>query len=126
MCAQKRDIRYKTQHAKIRGRVITAYGGRCACCGETEPKFLTLDHKNNDGAEHRRQINSELKAKGRTGGRSYTLLKWAIDNNYPDTLQILCYNCNCGKERNGGTCPHVSNSIICLTFQPFLGSELVN
>jgi hypothetical protein len=38
----------------IREDVIAAYGGRCACCGEFERDFLTLDHVNNDGAEHRR------------------------------------------------------------------------
>ena len=24
----------------------------------------------------------------------------------PDTIQILCFNCNCGRARNGGICPH--------------------
>src|SRR5262252_4538483 len=38
--------------------MIAAYGGECACCGETEPVFLTLDHVNGDGAAHRRSMNS--------------------------------------------------------------------
>jgi len=24
----------------------------------------------------------------------------------PDTLRFLCYNCNCGRQRLGGVCPH--------------------
>jgi hypothetical protein len=23
-----------------------------------------------------------------------------------DTFQVLCFNCNIGRERNGGMCPH--------------------
>ena len=34
-------------------RVLDHYGRACSCCGETEPAFLTIDHVNNDGAEHR-------------------------------------------------------------------------
>lgn len=25
---------------------------------------------------------------------------------YPKDIQILCYNCNLGREKNGGICPH--------------------
>lgn len=23
-----------------------------------------------------------------------------------DRYQLLCFNCNCGRHRNGGVCPH--------------------
>lgn len=84
----------------LRDRVFAAYGGyRCACCGETEPMFLSLDHINNDGAEHRRSIGQN----GRGGMKVY---QWIARNGFPDGFQVLCMNCNCGKARNGGVCPH--------------------
>lgn len=36
--------------------VIEYYGGRCVCCGEVVPEFLTVDHINGGGAAHRREI----------------------------------------------------------------------
>jgi hypothetical protein len=80
--------------------ILKAYGGRCVCCSESHPLFLTLDHINNDGAQHRKSINC---GKGRGGTKFYA---WVKRNNFPNTLQLLCWNCNCGKHRNGGTCPH--------------------
>src|ERR1019366_4483037 len=40
---------------------IAAYGGKCACCGETERIFLTIDHIGGGGAEHRRQFGGQNK-----------------------------------------------------------------
>jgi uncharacterized OB-fold protein len=78
--------------------VYAAYGGYvCACCGETTPEFLTLDHVNNDGAKRRREDKT---------GFGHGLYRWIIRNNYPPIFQVLCYNCNCGKKHNGGVCPH--------------------
>jgi hypothetical protein len=34
------------------------------------------------------------------------VLRYIIKNNYPDDFQILCANCNWGKQLNGGVCPH--------------------
>lgn len=72
--------------------VLEHYGGKCACCGEDEWKFLTIDHINNDGAAHRRVVKTYI-----TG--------WLIKNNFPPGFQILCHNCNFTKEAYGG-CPH--------------------
>ena len=44
----------KTYARKTKKTVLNAYGNKCQCCGETEPWFLTIDHKNNDGAAGRR------------------------------------------------------------------------
>ena|SRR5262249_2870286 len=74
--------------------ILNHYGQRCACCGEGEAKFLTFDHRRNDGA-HVRKVQ---------GGAS--CYRWIIKNGFPKSLRILCYNCNCGRARNGGTCPH--------------------
>jgi hypothetical protein len=78
-----------------REKVISHYGKKCKCCGETEMKFLTIDHINNDGAEHKRSI----------GG--VDLYNWIIKNNFPDTFQVLCWNCNCAKGKYG-VCPHTA------------------
>ena len=75
-------------------KVLTAYGGKCACCGETDMHFLTLDHILGDGRAHRREL----------GGTS-NVYQWLIDNNFPPGFQVLCVNCNCAKQWYGG-CPH--------------------
>lgn len=88
-CLRQKDLEQKL-------RIFDAYGGRfCACCGETEIKFLSLDHILQNGAEHRRAV----------GFRVY---RWLESNGYPDTeqYQILCRNCNWGRWVNDGVCPH--------------------
>ena len=83
----------KGYHAEHIRTVIEHYGSRCACCGETEPIFLTMDHIDGGGTAHRESLNSGL-------------YRWLIKNGFPDGFQVLCYNCNFGKSRNGGICPH--------------------
>lgn len=89
---QSKQVRDYLQRQK--NRVFEAYGGWiCNCCGETTTEFLTIDHINNDGAQHRRQLN---------GKSMYT---WLEKNDYPPGFQVLCMNCNWGK-RTHGICPH--------------------
>lgn len=78
--------------------VYNNYGMICNCCGETNPMFLTIDHVHNDG----------YKEKTSSGNRKSgtTMYRQIISNNFPDTYQILCMNCNFGKARNKGICPH--------------------
>jgi hypothetical protein len=79
--------------------VFEKYGGCvCVCCGESEISFLTIDHINGNGNRHRREIFN--------GKTSYRIYPWLIKNNFPPGFQVLCFNCNCGKQVNGGTCPH--------------------
>lgn len=80
------------QNARI--LVLKHYGAFCKCCGEEEKLFLEVDHINNDGAEHRKMI------------KGMDICVWLVNNNYPDDFQILCANCNHGKYRNAGICPH--------------------
>lgn len=72
--------------------VIQHYGGKCICCGETEIAFLTIDHINGGGIMHRKSLGGHL-------------LRWIQKNNYPNTLQVLCSNCNLAKGLLG-ECPH--------------------
>ncbi len=69
---------------------------KCVCCGESLFEFLTIDHINNDGAVARKVNN-------RSGSSFH---HWLIENKFPKGYQILCFNCNCGKNVNGGVCPH--------------------
>src|SRR5271157_1547966 len=72
---------------------------RCQCpgCNVREPLFLTIDHIKTDGAEHRRKI----------GEGTWVLYWWLRKNKFPPDFQVLCYNCNCGRNRNNGVCPHL-------------------
>ncbi len=82
----------------LRHQAIMAYGGyRCACCGEGEPTFLTLDHVHNDGARHRRRYGTFT---------SIPILLELRKHGYPPGFQVLCSNCNHGRHRNGATCAH--------------------
>jgi len=100
----KEKIAYKNKirYASLRREMLTAYGNECTCCGESHSKFLTLEHIDRTGKEHRKgtgqssAIYTDLKRKG-WPKRGYT---------------ILCWNCNLAQSR-GDTCPHTQrlNSI---------------
>jgi hypothetical protein len=118
LCAYKRNkekrkkggSRYEVELGKnrrraatLRSQALAAYGGRCACCGETEEDFLVIDHVNDDGADHRRAIRGDNQRSNAGAGR--TTYRWLQDNGYPDGFQVLCANCNMAKSRPRG-CPH--------------------
>lgn len=86
---------------QFRLKLIEAYGGHCVCCGETEPKFLELDHIDGGGGDHRREIGAGAEA----------LYRWCVRNGFPATLQILCANCHNAKSF-WGTCPHQDFSVL--------------
>ena len=72
----------------LRWRVLRHYGGdtpSCVYCGESNHRFLTIDHVAGDGAAHRRE--NDLK-----GG--VVFYKWLEKNGHPDGFQVLCMNCN--------------------------------
>lgn len=93
----------KKSNLKLKRETMDSYGGKCACCGETELTFLTIDHINNDGNEHRRQMAGESGNYSQAGSRTY---RWLRENGYPEGFQVLCANCNYGRQWNGGICPH--------------------
>ena len=81
---------------RLRQEGIAAYGGRCACCGDSHLLFLTLEHVMRDGREHRRQS-------GKDAGACWRDLK---RRGYPKNgYEVLCMNCNWGT-RYGQQCPH--------------------
>lgn len=86
----------KISDVNLRKQIIEGYGGKCACCGETEFHFLDIDHIDNDGRADREHFN-DFRA----------FYRWLRNNGFPkDKYQLLCSNCNQGKRRNGGICPH--------------------
>lgn len=90
----------KTAREKIRKEILSYYSNdklECACCGEDEYEFLSIDHINNDGAEHRREINVK-------GGMD--MYMWIKKNEFPNIFQILCHNCNWLKRHPSGICIH--------------------
>lgn len=89
--------RQQQRRQKLRTEVLRHYGAYCACCGETQDKFLTIDHVNNDGAAHRRMI------------RKANICSWLRRKDYPSGFQVLCYNCNCARGFYG-KCPHEEKS----------------
>lgn len=91
-------VKMKRYRDSVKDRCFEAYGGYvCSCCRETERTFLCLDHINNDGYKHRKEI-------GFKGGIGIYL--WLIRNNFPSGFQVLCFNCNQSKRLNDGLCAH--------------------
>jgi hypothetical protein len=92
---EKNKERCRKQHHRRRQEVLAAYGGAvCACCGETEDAFLTIDHINGGGRQHRLQAGVK--------GDFYA---WLKRNGFPPGFQVLCWNCNHAKHVLG-ECPH--------------------
>lgn len=78
--------------------VLDAYGPGCDCCGETHIEFLTIDHKNGGGRQHRKELSTTAQ-----------MLNWIIKNGFPDSIRILCMNCNLSYGVRG-YCPHQKES----------------
>ena len=93
--AQKTRARYY----RDRDAAYAAYGGRrCNCCGETQPMFLSIDHVHNN----RRQMEEQ----GLHGKDAQTFYRYLRRTGYPSGFQVLCMNCQVGKHKNKGVCPH--------------------
>ena len=97
MC-QKCCDRCNAHYYSKKQTVYEHYGDTCACCGEGQMDFLTIDHVNEDGADHRKTLTS--------AGGGYAIYSWLVENDFPDDFQVLCWNCQWGKKKNDGVCPH--------------------
>lgn len=96
---KKKNYRY---WIKLRLKVLSEYKTdeliQCVCCGETDIDILEMDHKNDDGKEHRDKV-------GGSGGKSQRIYRDIIKKGYPDDYRILCRNCN-HTRGTWGYCPH--------------------
>lgn len=84
---------------RIREEGMRILGNVCACCGESDKHFLTLDH-----IKGRDTLDVSDNGKRRLTG----LHAWRLARRlgYPrDKYMLLCYNCNFAKN-SYGTCPH--------------------
>lgn len=63
--------------------------------GEKHVEFLTIDHIDETGSEHRKEV-----------GGGHSMYMWLRKNGYPkDNYRLLCLNCNCSLGFYG-YCPH--------------------
>lgn len=86
---------FRERHQLLKRAMVMAYGGECECCGETEIEFLTLDHINGGGHQHRKAVGG--------GSKVWRMLR---DAGWPkEGYRLLCMNCQLGFA-HGRTCPH--------------------
>ncbi len=94
-----KHIEFNRQRKKIYGMndkclIIDHYGGSCVCCNESIIEFMTIDHIDGGGRQHRIEV-----------GKGHNFYKWLIKNNFPDDYRVLCTNCNSTRGLFG-YCPH--------------------
>lgn len=81
------------QYLKKKLTVINHYTqGKNTCmwsdgCDINDSDMLSVDHINDDGAEHRRKI-----------GKNTNIIEWLFKHDFPEGFQILCHNHNYKKE----------------------------
>ena len=87
---QKRDAAYsRAYRARVKAEALEAYGAVCVCCGNTYEPHLTLDHV--DGGGHQERM-------ARAGTPTWRIAK---QEGFPDRFQVMCFNCNWAKHREG-------------------------
>lgn len=91
-------IKSKKEIAQLKFAYLEHYGKTCRCCGESNVEFLTLEHVDGNGNNHRR-----LLFKHNVGG--VHMYRWLKKNNFPKEYAVLCMNCNWAK-RISKICPH--------------------
>ena len=91
--------RVSARRARLRMKLemIAAYGGKCSCCGEAEPRFLSVEH-----------IGGREPGDKHTGMAAIRKMK---AEGWPDGYTCLCFNCNFASWHNGGICPHKENGM---------------
>ncbi len=97
-----RKYSYHLWREGLRNQVFAHYSNRafkCACCGEAELDFLTIDHINGGGNAHRRAVF------GSSHGGGKAIYRWLVKTGFPEGFQLLCYNCNASKGKHG-VCAH--------------------
>jgi hypothetical protein len=92
----KSRLKVREYLIQLRDEVFSHYSNgqiKCACCGESERAFLTIDHirPTNNKHDHGTNLYRRLKKE-----------------NFPLGYQVLCYNCNIAKGQYGH-CPHKNN-----------------
>jgi hypothetical protein len=104
LCPACDGTRRAQRRRMLKAETMLAYGGACACCGEENVDFLTIDHIDGNGAAERTRFRDPVvQGRGRGGANFYYKLK---ADGFPDPrkYQVLCANCN-GAKGTGRECP---------------------
>jgi hypothetical protein len=88
----------KRRHRELREAVLVLYGYTCTCCGESRREFLSIEHINGGGTQHRKSMDCQ---------KIYRQLL-AEEKPLPD-YTLLCHNCNQARGYYG-YCPHERES----------------
>lgn len=86
----------KKYYIQTRINVLSHYSNgtlTCACCSENRYEFLSIDHINGGGNQHRKRLGSKY------------IYSWLVQSNFPYGYQVLCHNCNMAKAFYK-ICPH--------------------
>ena len=90
---------YEHASSALKLDTIVAYGGRCTICDETRWEFLTIDHVNGGGSQHRASVSGNL-------------YSWLMRQGWPKNgYRLLCANCNCSMKTNGWNRGQVRESV---------------
>ena len=92
----KTNIRLRKISHRYKTTCIAHYSNntnKCCQCGNNDMDVLCLDHINDDGNTHRKNLNKGVNK----GGKWFYV--WLIRNSFPSILQVLCLNCNISKQR---------------------------
>lgn len=96
-CSKRAGLLFRHQREQHRKNVLQHYSSTqpssCECCGETNELFLSVDHIVPQGIQEKRKNKTS----------TYSEI---VNSGFPTGLRILCMNCNHGRMRNGGICPH--------------------
>ncbi len=93
----KKEICLKTtkRNVELRMEMIKRLGGKCACCGEKNKEFLTLDHIKGGGRKEYKKATGPI-----------AIYRQVKKEGFPkDKYRILCWNCNASLGLYG-YCPH--------------------
>lgn len=97
---QKYRATIEKYRRNLKQDALNAYGGKCACCGESNYEFMAIDHINGGGNKHRKDNKT---------GSGLQFYRWLKKNKYPKGFRVLCHNCNVALGIFG-YCPHKSES----------------
>lgn len=97
LCKGCRNEASHIKKKQNRLRALQHYSGSlepfCQCCNEKRVEFLTFDHINGGGNQHRKTLHRK------------DIVQYLIKNNFPEGFRVLCQNCNSSLGFHG-YCPH--------------------
>lgn len=91
---ERKNESARVSRAALRIQVLRHYSADdpyCACCGEDALEFLSVDHIDGGGTQHKKKVRH--------------VYKWIRDNDFPEGFRVLCHNCNQSLGAYG-YCPH--------------------